>query len=237
MNLPVKGGEIGKNPFIGHAHPLDQDSLVEKVQLTQQGDQVVNDSVHLHQDDGVKGFQDLAESAVAEGGGDDRQHVIAQADGGLGGGGTGAHGRDPRHELHPDLGVPLQNGRIQIIASGIDSGIAEGGEGHIPALAENGKDFVGGILPGLQNLRVRFLAQVDLFHGKVELHNLLPVNLARRQRLPDDGKRCGMAVLRGLGGRHHRTAAQDIQGLEGQEVWITRADTDNRECCLHNRIQ
>lgn len=31
MHLSINGREIGKNPFIGHAHPLHQGGLVEKV--------------------------------------------------------------------------------------------------------------------------------------------------------------------------------------------------------------
>jgi len=89
MHLPINGREISQNPFIGHTHPLHQRCLVEKIQLIQQAYQIINDPVHLHQDDGVKIFENLPEPAIAEGGRDDRQHIITKTNGGAGGGGTG----------------------------------------------------------------------------------------------------------------------------------------------------
>jgi hypothetical protein len=33
MHLPINGGEIGKNPFIDHAHSFHQGGLIEQVQI------------------------------------------------------------------------------------------------------------------------------------------------------------------------------------------------------------
>ena len=210
MHLSINGREITKDPFIGHAHTFHQCGLVEKIQLTQQVDQVIHDPVDLHQNNGVKVFEDLSEPAVAEGGRDDRQHIITKTDGGMGDSRTGAHGRDPRHKLHPDLWMHLKNGRIQIVAGRIDGGITESGKGHIPALAENVKDPAGGILPRLEYLLVRLLAQLDLLHGEMELHNHFFVHLTHWQRLLHNGERRGMAMLQGLRGGNHRTVAKDF---------------------------
>jgi len=129
-------------------------------------------------------------------------------------------------ESDPDIRPHRQQGIIEIVAGGVDRRVAERWEGDIESLVETGDDRGRRRPPGPADLLFRRLPGPDLLHRKVEFEDCLAVEV---DRLTDDGECSRTAARRGLGGGDDRAGGEGLQGLEGQELGIPGAGTDDME--------